>query len=64
MTRPTEMLSAVSNAPFLERLVMFDEITSHVYKNAPVPKNGIMEIPDLPGLGLELNMDFIREQQK
>jgi L-alanine-DL-glutamate epimerase-like enolase superfamily enzyme len=58
------LVSAASNAPFLERLVMFDEITSRVYKNAPVPKNGIMEIPDLPGLGLELNMDFIREHQK
>ena len=55
------LVSAMSNAPFLERLLLFEEITANVYRNAPLPLNGYMEIPDLPGLGLELNMDFIRE---
>jgi hypothetical protein len=31
-------------------------------KEAPVPVDGLMQVPDLPGLGLALNMDFIRER--
>jgi L-alanine-DL-glutamate epimerase-like enolase superfamily enzyme len=58
------LVSAVPNALFLERLLLYEEITAQVYKNAPLPVNGFMEIPDLPGLGLELNMDFIREHDE
>lgn len=58
------LVSAVPNALFLERLLLFEEITAQVYKDAPLPVNGHMEIPDLPGLGLELNMDFIREREE
>lgn len=57
------LVSAVPNALYLERLLMFEEITKSVYKNPPLPVNGYMEIPDLPGLGLELNMDFINEKE-
>jgi L-alanine-DL-glutamate epimerase-like enolase superfamily enzyme len=49
---------------FLERLILFEEITAHLYRDAPVPVGGYMEIPDSPGLGLELNMDFIRERDE
>ncbi|MCI9296256.1 MAG: mandelate racemase/muconate lactonizing enzyme family protein [Lachnospiraceae bacterium] len=55
------LVSACSNALFLERLLLFEEITGNVYINPPQPVNGYMEIPDLPGLGLQLNMDFIKE---
>ena len=55
------LVSAVSNALFLERLLAFEGITARTFKNAPLPKNGFMEIPNLPGLGLELDMDFIRD---
>ena len=58
------LVSAIPNALFLERLLLFEGITAQVYKNAPLPKNGYMEIPDLPGLGLELNMDFIQEHDE
>ena len=54
------LAAAAPNALFLERLLMFEEIVDMVYLNPPVPKNGILEIPDKPGLGLELNMDSIR----
>lgn len=55
------LVSAFHNAPFLERLRIFEGITANVFIDAPLPQNGFMEIPDLPGLGLKLNMDFIKE---
>jgi L-alanine-DL-glutamate epimerase-like enolase superfamily enzyme len=58
------LVAAVPNALFLERLLMFEEITSQVFKEAPVPIDGVMQVPDLPGLGLVLNMDFIRDRDE
>jgi L-alanine-DL-glutamate epimerase-like enolase superfamily enzyme len=58
------LVSAVPNALFLERLRLYEGITAQVFKNPPLPAGGYMEIPDLPGLGLELNMDFIREHDE
>lgn len=53
------LLSAVHNSLFLERLLLFEELTSLTYKDCPMPEDGYMEIPELPGLGLTLNWDFI-----
>ena len=58
------LVSAYSNAPFLERLRMFEEITAAIYLNAPLPKDGHMELTEEPGLGLKLNMDFIRDHDE
>jgi L-alanine-DL-glutamate epimerase-like enolase superfamily enzyme len=58
------LVAALPNAPFLERLLMFEELTAQVFKDAPVPVDGVMEVPDLPGLGLTLDMDFIRERDE
>ncbi len=58
------LAAAIPNALFLERLLMFEDITAKVFKDAPVPVDGYMEVPDLPGLGLELDMDFIREHDE
>ena len=58
------LVAAVPNALFLERLLMFEDITAQVFKDAPVPVDGLMQVPDLPGLGLELDMDFIRERDE
>jgi L-alanine-DL-glutamate epimerase-like enolase superfamily enzyme len=58
------LVSALPNALFLERLLLYEGITAQVYKNAPLPNNGYIEIPDLPGLGLELNMDFIQQHEE
>lgn len=55
------LISAFSNAPFLERLKLFEGITAKTFIDAPKPVNGYMTMPDLPGLGLKLNMDFINE---
>lgn len=58
------LVAAYANAPFLERLLLFEEITRNIYVNAPEPVEGFMTIPKLPGLGLELNMDFINEHDE
>ncbi len=58
------LVAATHNALFLERLKLFEPITELVFRDAPKPVDGMMTIPDLPGLGLVLNMDFIRENDE
>jgi D-galactarolactone cycloisomerase len=58
------LVSAAPNALFLERLLMFEEITSRVFKNVPLPQNGYITIPELPGLGLELDLDYIKSSDE
>ncbi len=58
------LVSAAYNSLFLERLLMFEEVTSLVFDNPPMPENGYMHIPDLPGLGLKLDLDFIKEHDE
>jgi L-alanine-DL-glutamate epimerase-like enolase superfamily enzyme len=55
------LAAAVDNVIFLERLRIFEPVTAKVFKNARPPVNGYLEVPDVPGLGLTLDMDFIRE---
>ncbi len=55
------LLASADNGLFLERLLTFDEVTEMVFKDPPQPRNGYLHIPDLPGLGLELNEEGIRE---
>jgi len=58
------LASAVSHVPFLERLRLFEEITHSVYLNAQVPTDGYLDVIELPGHGLQLNMDFIRDHEE
>lgn len=58
------LVAAVPNALFLERLLMFEGITDRVFKDAPVPVDGHMTIPDVPGIGLSLDMDFVRDHDE
>lgn len=60
----SHLVSAAPNALFVERLMLFEEITHRIYANAPVPVGGYLGIPDRPGLGLDLNMDFVRENDE
>ncbi|WP_101909837.1 mandelate racemase/muconate lactonizing enzyme family protein [Marasmitruncus massiliensis] len=55
------LMSAAPNAPFLERLFMFEDVSAMVFKDAPQPKNGYLELPNKPGLGMELDYDNIKE---
>lgn len=57
------LVSAAPNGAFLERLFLFEDITEMVYQDAPQPVNGILTIPDKPGLGLKLNQEFIHENK-
>lgn len=58
------LVSATPNALFLERLRLFEDITARVFKDAPKVVGGTMEVPDLPGLGLTLDLDFIRDNDQ
>jgi L-alanine-DL-glutamate epimerase-like enolase superfamily enzyme len=56
--------SVVGNVPFLERLRLFEPITHSVYKNAQVPHDGYLDVIEAPGHGLQLNMDFIKDNDE
>ncbi|MBS1698613.1 MAG: mandelate racemase/muconate lactonizing enzyme family protein [Actinobacteria bacterium] len=53
------LVASVPNGLFLERLLLFEDITARTFADAPVPVEGHMHIPDLPGLGLALDLDFV-----
>ena len=56
------LMAAIPNGFMLERLLMFEDLTHQVFKNAARPHNGMMAVPEMPGMGLVLDMDFIRSQ--
>ena len=56
------LMAAIPNGFMLERLLMFEDLTHQVFKNAALPQNGMMAVPEMPGMGLVLDMDFIRSQ--
>jgi L-alanine-DL-glutamate epimerase-like enolase superfamily enzyme len=58
------LISACHNALYLERLLMFEEITSLIYKDCPKPIDGYMYLTEKPGLGLSLDMDFINDKEE
>lgn len=55
------LVAAFPNALYLEHLLMFDEVVNNVYLNPPKSIDGFITVPETPGLGMELNMDYIRE---
>lgn len=55
------LVAAAPNGIYLEKLFMFEEVVRSVFLNAPEPVEGILTIPEKPGLGIELNMDYIKE---
>ena len=54
------LLSVAPNAFKLEKLFLFNGIMRRCIKNYPEPVNGILEIPDLPGLGLDFDIEWIK----
>ena len=58
------LVAAMPNAPFVGRLDIFEGITGHIFRKAPVPVLSMMSVPDRPGLGLELDMAFIRQHDE
>lgn len=53
------LVAAMPNGLFLERLLLFEDVTARVFADAPLPVKGEMHIPDLPGLGLNLDLDYV-----
>lgn len=58
------LVAAASNGLILESLTLLRNVSKRVFVDSPVPKGGYLEIPNRPGLGLELNMEFIRKYGK
>ncbi|MBU2663620.1 mandelate racemase/muconate lactonizing enzyme family protein [Actinoplanes bogorensis] len=56
------LVSAAPNALFVERLLMFEEVTHRLFAGAPEPVGGFLTIPDRPGLGLELDESYLKAQ--
>ncbi len=55
------ILSPASNGVFLERLLMFEEVSELAFVDPPRPEHGWLTIPDTPGIGLKLNYDNLQE---
>ena len=51
---------AISNAWRLEYHLGPAGLAAHLFKDPPVPENGILRIPDKPGLGLEFDEEGMR----
>jgi L-alanine-DL-glutamate epimerase-like enolase superfamily enzyme len=58
------LVSPYTNCIFLERLFMFESLTRMVFINPPEPHDGMITIPEKPGLGLDLNYDILKASLK
>lgn len=53
-------IAAADNGLFVERLSLFKRLTSTLFPTLPLPVNGVITIPDKPGLGFELDHDALK----
>lgn len=53
------LVAAHSCGLMLERLFMFEQVVDGVFDNPPTPRDGMLAIPETPGLGMKANMDAI-----
>jgi D-galactarolactone cycloisomerase len=58
------LVAAVPNALFVERLLLFEPLTANTFIDPPRPDGGYIDVPNRPGLGLTLNMDYINDQAR
>jgi L-alanine-DL-glutamate epimerase-like enolase superfamily enzyme len=56
-----QLIAALPHAPFLEFSVTASGIRKEILVNPFVQKDGFVEVPQTPGLGIELNMEAIRK---
>jgi L-alanine-DL-glutamate epimerase-like enolase superfamily enzyme len=56
-----QLIAAVPHAPFLEFSVTESAIRKELLVNPFVQKNGFVDVPQLPGLGIELNSEVIEK---
>jgi D-galactarolactone cycloisomerase len=57
-------VAAVPNALYVERLLLFEQLTANTFVDPPMPEGGFIELPTGPGLGLALNMDYLKDQAR
>jgi L-alanine-DL-glutamate epimerase-like enolase superfamily enzyme len=55
---------ATANTLFLERLLIFEDVTRLVFPKAPAPVDGFMTATDAPGLDLPIDLDAIRAAER
>lgn len=55
------LIAAIPNAPFLEFSVTDSPIRKGILKEPFVMRDGYVDVPQKPGLGIELNMDIIKK---
>jgi len=56
-----QMVAAIPNAPFLEFTVTESPLRKHLVVEPFVMKDGYVEVPQRPGLGVSLNPDIIKK---
>ena len=56
-----QLIAAIPHAPFLEFSVTESAIRKELLVNPFKQKDGFVEVPQTPGLGIELNPDIIRK---
>jgi L-rhamnonate dehydratase len=59
-----QLAGAYADVPYAERLLMFDELTTRTFVNAPAQVDGFLGVPDSPGLGLVLDMDYVTHNER
>ena len=53
------LLAAIPNGLFLERIEDDWEGREHTVVPHPLSKNGFLQVPDAPGLGVDIDEDFV-----
>ena len=59
----SHLVSAAPNGFILERLANKDNLIEKLYLHPPIPRDGFLDIPELPGLGLEPDYEYIKACQ-
>jgi D-arabinonate dehydratase len=55
------VVSAAPNGLMLENLFMHEKINALLMVDPPIPKNGYLELPDKPGVGIEFNEENLQK---
>ncbi|MDR3231581.1 MAG: mandelate racemase/muconate lactonizing enzyme family protein [Synergistaceae bacterium] len=58
------LMSVAPNALYQEKLSIQERIFKKAIFDYPLPKNGVYEIPDKPGLGVEFDLDFLQKNNQ
>jgi L-alanine-DL-glutamate epimerase-like enolase superfamily enzyme len=56
--------AGLANGTLVEHHYLAVELCRQIYKNLPLPEDGLLMLPDAPGLGFELDRDAVRALAK